>query len=223
MACTLLVVASIGLGVLLWRSGLRGTLDDQEALQALISRLGRWGPLAIVLAEIAQVLLAPVPGQVVGLAAGYLYGVLWGTTLCTLGLSMGSALAIWLARRFGRPWVERLAKHDLIERIDGYTQRRGALAIFVIFLLPFLPDDLTCFIAGLTPLPFGQLLLLALIGRTPGVVVSTMLGAQAGQLSWPALAAVSGLAITLGLLLGRHGARVQELMLGIVDHFTRER
>ena len=209
--------ASLGVGVLLWRAGVWNAFGSRNALEEL---LGPWGPGAIIVAEILQVLLAPIPGQVVGIVAGYLYGVFWGTVLSMVGLILGTLMAIWLARRLGRPLLERIAGAELLERIDGYARRRGALAFFLIFLFPFLPDDVCCFIAGLTPLRIGELVLVAIIGRAPGVIVSTLIGAKAKDLTWPQLAVVGGIGVILAILFARYQRKLEQAMFRLLDRIT---
>ena len=222
-ALALVVVAVlIGSAIALWQVGLWRVFGDREAFGQLIDAFGPWGPVALIVAEILQVLFAPVPGQLVGIMAGYLYGALWGTVLCMIGLSLGTWLAIWLARRLGRPLVERLAGEELVARIDGYAQRRGALAFFLIFLLPFLPDDICCFIAGLTPLRIGELVILAIIGRAPGVIVSTLIGARAESLTWAQLGGLALIGIILAALFARYQRPLERVMFRVLDRFVAE-
>jgi len=213
------VGAVLAAGVLLWRAGVWRALRNREALEEL---LGPWGPGAIIVGEILQVLLAPIPGQVVGIAAGYLYGAFWGTVLSMLGLTLGTLIAIWLARRLGRPLLERMASQELLDRIDGYVQRRGALAFFLIFLIPFLPDDVCCFVAGLTQLRIGELVLLAIVGRAPGVIVSTLVGARAQDLTWPQLAIIGATGVILALVFARYQRQLEQAMFGLLDRFTAD-
>lgn len=213
------VGAVLGAGVLLWRGGVWRAFGSREALEELV---GPWGPGAIIVGEILQVLLAPIPGQVMGIAAGYLYGAFWGTVLSMVGLTLGTLIAIWLARRLGRPLLERIASPDLMDRIDGYVQRRGALAFFLIFLIPFLPDDVCCFIAGLTQLRIGELVLLAIVGRAPGVIVSTLIGARAQELTWPQLAIIGVIGVILALIFARYQRQLEQAMFGLLDRFAAD-
>ena len=118
-AAITVVLLVLATGWLLWRVGFWETITDLEMLEQWVRALGAWGPGAIVLGEILQVLLAPVPGQVVGIVAGYLYGAVWGTLLCMIGLAVGTLTAIWVARRLGRPVLEKIASKELVERVDG--------------------------------------------------------------------------------------------------------
>lgn len=172
------VVAS-GLALWYWREPLRMLFRDPSRVREWIAGFGFWAPLVSIALSTAQVLLAPVPGQIIGVANGYLYGVWLGTLYSLLGLLIGTALAMWLARQFGRPLVERLVKREHLERWDRITMRQGPWFFFLIFLIPGLPDDLVCFLIGLSPLPLPHMVLLALLGRLPGVLVSCWVGAYA--------------------------------------------
>ena len=61
-----------------------------------------WGPAALIGINVAQILVAPIPGYVVQAAAGYLYGPLWGGIYGAIGLMIGAMLAMLLARLLGR-------------------------------------------------------------------------------------------------------------------------
>ena len=62
-------------------------------------------------------------------------------------------------------------------------EKYGSAFIFLIFLIPFLPDDAVCFLAGLTPIPILELVVLAILGRLPGVFVANLLGSQVTRLA----------------------------------------
>ena len=96
-------------------------LSDPHRLRSLILGWGAWGGLALVGLQILQILLAPMPGQVLGLVGGYLYGPWLGSVFNMTGTLVGSGLAMWLARRFGRPLVERLVSNRWLDRLDGFA------------------------------------------------------------------------------------------------------
>ena len=140
---------------------------------------GKWAPLVTITLHILQVVTAPIPGTAIDAVNGLLFGPWLGTLYSMVGLLIGSAIVMLLTRKFGRPLMERFVDQTSIERIDRLVQRKGSLVIFLIFLLPFLPDDAVCFLAGLTPIPILELMLLALIGRLPGVFVANLIGSRA--------------------------------------------
>ncbi len=221
-----LLVALVGGALFCWKNETclvwMRVLGNRELLMSLLDQMGPWAPLVLILAQILQVILAPIPGQVVGIVAGYLYGVLLGTLLCEVGLALGSLIAITLARRLGRPLVERVAGPELMKRIDGYVEKRGALALLIIFLLPFLPDDSVCLIAGLTRIRLAELLLVATVGRLPGLLVSTLIGAQAHDLTGVQLLAITIVSILLAAVFFLCQHHLEQFMFQVLDRFRKD-
>ncbi|MBO9371575.1 MAG: TVP38/TMEM64 family protein [Chloroflexi bacterium] len=207
---TLLLLFGLGVAV---GPALHRWLTDREAVQAWVLALGPWGPLGSILLNAAQVLLAPVPGQIFGLANGYLYGVLRGTFYSWLGVQLGSALAMGLGRWLGRPLVARLVGPARLERWDGLARQRGPTFFLLVFLLPLLPDDLACFVIGLSPLPIPYMLLLAGVGRLPGLIVASWVGANATRPPAEVWAGLVGGALVLTYLFGRYRERVENWLL----------
>jgi len=195
---------------------------DQRVIREWVHNWGAGAPLAIIILQTAQVLLAPIPGHVVGLASGYLFGTAWGTLYSVIGTTVGSLIAFWLTRAYGRPLVEHLVPPKTLAWLDAGAQRRGLFFLVLIFLLPFLPDDTACFIAGLTPIPIPALMLAVLAGRPPGIFVSCWLGAHMAGFStgqWIALITGSALLAALFLL---YGDRLQEGSMHLTEHLLRK-
>ncbi|MGQ9493385.1 MAG: TVP38/TMEM64 family protein [Anaerolineae bacterium] len=184
--------------------------QDQTRLRAWINQWGAWKPLAVIFLQMAQVLLAPIPGQVVGLVSGYFFGVFWGTFYSMIGTILGSIVAFTLARIGGRPLVERLMPTHTLQHLDEGARRHGLFFFLLVFLAPFLPDDLACFVAGLSPIPIPALTLVAIFGRLPGSLISCWLGANAIRFNitqWFMLGAAS---VLLAVLFLRYGNQLQE-------------
>ncbi len=203
-----------------WREPLWAIFGDQELVQNWVAGFGPWAPVASVSLNAAQVLLAPVPGHVIGLMNGYLYGVWLGTLYSMLGLLVGTTLAMVLGRFFGRPLVEKLVKPETLARWDRIAGRRGPLVFFLVFLVPGLPDDILCFVIGLRPLPIPGVVVLATLGRLPGVFVSCWFGAHATELpAWAWIPLVGGTA-GLAFLFVRYQRQIEALALRIIRRLT---
>ncbi len=216
----LLLVGAIG-ALLLWEPPVYAFLADQEQVQGWVEGFGGWAPAIIFGLEVAQVLLAPIPGQAIEAASGYLFGPWLGLLYAFSGLVVGSILAFWLARRFGRPLAVRLAGNDAIARLDEMAERGGNLFFFLIWLFPFVPDDLACLAAGLTPMPVGRFLALMMAGRLPGFLFSVWVGANLANTRpvwWIVL--FVGLALA-AVLLWRKGEEIQEAMLRLIRLLSR--
>jgi len=170
------------IAVLVWFSPLHDFYTDQDRLFEWLSQAGKWAPFITIGLHILQVVTAPIPGTVIDAANGFLFGPYLGTLYSMIGLMLGSILVMATVRRFGRPFAERLVGKELFNRFAVKLQRYGKTFIFVVFLLPFMPDDVICVLAGLTKIPLIELFLLALVGRTPGVFIANWIGSQAGEL-----------------------------------------
>ncbi|WP_416839122.1 TVP38/TMEM64 family protein [Haloferax sp. DFSO52] len=164
-------------------------LADPRELRLFLLDVGPLAPLAFVGVQIAQVLIAPVPGQALGFASGFLFGAFWGTVYSMIGIVIGTALAATLARSLGRPYVERVVTADALNLFDETMATHGLTVLFVVFLVPGLPDDALCFAAGLTDIPIRRIVVIAAVGRLPGFLLVNLAGSAAAN-SDPVLTAV---------------------------------
>lgn len=170
-------------GLLAFGPGLHRLLSDRAALEAFLRKAGAWAPLGFLALNIAQVVLAPLPGAIIGMVGGYIFGFGLGFLLNTLGIFLGSLAVFLLARRFGKPLVDQFVGGKTLQLLEKASRGKGLWGLALIFLLPFLPDDALCFAAGLTPIPTRTFALLVIFCRTPGSFVATLTGAGLINLS----------------------------------------
>lgn len=206
-----------------WREPLLGVYVRPERLELLVTRLGLAGPLAIIVLQAVQVLLAPVPGQVLGLVSGYLFGPWLGALYSMVGLLLGTLLALRIVRRWGRPLVERLVEPPTLARIDHLSSRLGVPLLFLVFLLPFLPDDTVLLVAALADIPMAGVVLAALLGRLPGVVIAAWLGAGANELKPTEWAAIVGATILVVAPIYYWRSSLERLMWALITRLTGRR
>ncbi|RLM96328.1 TVP38/TMEM64 family protein [Haloarcula sp. Atlit-7R] len=171
-------------------------LFDPVWLRRRLAAFGAFAPYAFVALQALQVLLAPIPGQLLGGVGGYLFGVRAGTAYSLLGVCLGSAAAFALARRYGRPYVERVTRPETLARWDRFLARNGLVGLFVLFLLPTFPDDLLCFVAGISDLRLRTFLAFVVVGRAPSFLAASYAGDRlAGGHVGTFLAVVTALAV----------------------------
>jgi uncharacterized membrane protein YdjX (TVP38/TMEM64 family) len=157
----------------------------------LIAHAGPWGPVVFIWMQIMQVLIAPIPGQVTGFVGGFIFGEWWGTLYAMIGLVIGSALVFLLSRKLGRPFVERFVDKKTIDRFDYIANKHGVMILFFIFLLPFFPDDLICYMAGLTRMRFSTFLVITTIGRLPSMFAISLAASGLAEAKLQVVIAVS--------------------------------
>ncbi|MEA4804813.1 TVP38/TMEM64 family protein [Acetobacterium wieringae] len=148
-----------------------------DTLQSFLLQFGIWTPLAFFLLQLLQIIIAPIPGGTVGLVGGALFGTIGGFLISAAGTLAGSIIVFLLSKRFGRPFVIRFVSSELIEKYDQIKESKLNTVLFLIFLFPLFPDDMLCFIAGLSPMPVKTFILIVMLARTPSVFINTMIGA----------------------------------------------
>jgi uncharacterized membrane protein YdjX (TVP38/TMEM64 family) len=150
--------------------------SSRDKLSEFLQRLGPYSPAVFVLFQVLQVIAAPFPGELTGVAGGYVYGETFGFVLSTVGLSLGSWVAFELASILGRPFVERFVRAEVMQKFNFLTTRTGTLICFVLFLFPGFPKDYLCYVLGLSRMKLSTFLIVSVIGRMPGTYLLTMQG-----------------------------------------------
>jgi uncharacterized membrane protein YdjX (TVP38/TMEM64 family) len=183
-------------------------MTTPEVFREWVESLGAWGPAAFFLAQTLQVMLAPIPGALFPPVGSLAFGPWPALGLSLAGMALGSAVVFLVARRWGRPLAVRLVGEDLIHRYQVVMTARGGLLIWVVFLLPLLPDDALCALAGLSGIKFRRFMVIATVGRVPAVAMGVF--AMAGLEGSPAW--IWALATTIGALALWAGFRYRETM-----------
>jgi uncharacterized membrane protein YdjX (TVP38/TMEM64 family) len=147
---------------------------EVEALQAWVEAAGAAGPL-LFMAFFAVATVLFLPGAVITLASGALFGPLWGTLWNLTGATFGAALAFLVARYLGADWVARRAGPRLQRLNDGVATEGWRFVAFVR-LVPLFPFNLLNYALGLTRISFLTYLLATWVFMLPGAFAYTWLG-----------------------------------------------
>lgn len=156
--------------------------SDTNILRDWVEEYPLLGGILMVLVSAVQVVIALIPGELVEIAAGYVFGTWMGAFLCLFGIVLGSVCSILLARRFGRRLVESLypkEKLDALPILHDPKKRNPLVAI--LFLIPGTPKDLLTYVIGLTEMSIPLYILLTTACRFPSVLISTMSGDALGD------------------------------------------
>ncbi len=155
-------------------------LSDRDNTVALVKSFGFLAPLCFIVVQILQTVVAPIPGQITGAAGGYIFGW-WGVLWSAIGNIIGYFIIFQLSKKFGRKFLEKIIKPSTLERFSFVNSKKSAVAIFLIFLIPGLPDDIVGYLAGLTEIPTRELLIMAFLGHLPSFIVSNYIGMGLGN------------------------------------------
>lgn len=145
-----------------------------ETLIELITSQGPLGVLILLGMQLLQIIVAFIPGEVVQIAAGMMYGPLWGSVVILVGCILSSMVVYELVHKLGAPFVRSMVgEKQLLKFRQFELSGKFGVTVFILFLIPGFPKDVLTYIVPLSDMNLRTFLLLSTIGRTPGVIIST--------------------------------------------------
>ena len=171
------------------------------ALSDWVAGLGAVAPLAFAALYIAATVLF-VPGSLLTLAAGALFGVVKGTAIVIVAASLGACAAFLIARYAARERVTRLTERDeRFAAIDRAVGKAGFKIVALLRLSPVFPFNLLNYALGLTSVPFRDYAL-ACVAMLPGTLLYVYYGRLIGDVAALAAGTRAERGLTYYLLLG---------------------
>jgi len=151
-------------------------LTDREGIKAYIQSWGMAAPLVFMGLQIAQVIFAPIPGELSGFVGGYVFGATWGFVYSSIGLAAGSAINFVIGHVLGFRYIRKIIPSKNLEKFDRFVIHQGVIVLLGMFLFPGFPKDYLCIFLGATALPFKMFILMAGFGRMPGTLMLSIQG-----------------------------------------------
>ena len=154
--------------------------------------LGPWGPV-IVGALYVPACVLMLPGMIISLGAGLLFGVVAGTIAVSLGSTLGACAAFLVGRTVAREWVSRKVRDNArFAAVSDAVTREGFKIVVLTRLSPVFPFNLLNYAYGLTEVPFWKYALASWLGMLPGTVLYVYVGSTIGSLADLAAGDVEG-------------------------------
>ena len=166
--------------------GIRAGLPVREYIERFLEwtrSIGIWGPVVVVGFYVVSCVLF-LPGSIITMGAGLLFGLLWGFVTVSIGSTVGACAAFLIARWVARDWVsEKISGMQRFEAIDKAVGREGFKIVLLIRLSPIFPFNLQNYAFGLTRVSFWKYALASWIGMIPGTIMYVYLGTVARSLA----------------------------------------
>ncbi len=191
------VLALILLGGLAAAIAMRGNFDA-DALQAWVANAGAGAPL-VFMAIYALATVLFLPGSVLTLAGGALFGPVWGTLWNLTGATIGAALSFLIARYLGADWVSRRSGTRL-QRLNEGVSSEGWRFVAFVRLVPVFPFNLLNYALGLTRISFFTYVVASWIFMLPGAIAYTWLGYAGREALGGGDGTIRNISIALALL-----------------------
>ncbi len=151
-------------------------LSTPEAIKNAILGFGVLGPIVLVVLLFLEVIIGPVPGPLIIIASGYIYGRFTGALLALVGTIIGSTGAFFLSRKLGRPFVEKIISKKELNHFDKSFQKNGVKALWLGYVFPLSPSDSITYAVGLTNIKFRKFFKIMAIGFIPNIFLLTYFG-----------------------------------------------
>lgn len=161
----LLLLVVLVLLFVLQKTGFFEVVSSAEKLQAYLERAGVWMPLAYILLQYLQVVLLPIPSVVSTVAGVALFGPFMATLYSLLGILPASVTAFMIGRKLGNKAVAWMIGQDTLEKWQEKLKGKDNLLLSMMFILPMFPDDVLCFVAGLSSMSTKYFLIIISISR----------------------------------------------------------
>lgn len=152
-------------------------VSEPEKFQLWVEEKGILGVLAFIGMVILQVLLAIIPGGPFEIGAGYAFGVVKGTLICDIAMTIASVIIFLFVKKFGLRFVELFVSKEKIESVNFLkSSKRSESIIFLFFLVPGTPKDLLSYLVGLTDMKLSHWIFICGVGRLPAIFLSALSG-----------------------------------------------
>jgi len=204
----LLLVVFVGLIIFLsikYGPAVTRLVSQPERFREAIASFGPMSALVFIAIQAAQIVIAVIPGEIVQIAGGYVFGTALGTIYSVIGTILGTLIAFFAVRILGYALVRAFVPPKKLESLTFLVKDpKAEIALFALFLIPGIPKDAIVYISGLTPIKPLRLLLICTIARFPALWGSAYIGANLQEKDYLAVWILSGVSLVLfiaGILL----------------------
>ncbi len=143
-----------------------------ESLEAYLTKAGVWMPILYIVLQYLQVVLLPIPSTVSTLAGVALFGPFKTIIYSLLGIIPASITAFFVGRKLGNKAVAWIVGEEVLDKWQKKLKGKDNFLLTIMFVLPMFPDDVLCFIAGLSSMSFKYFLIMITLSRILAISVT---------------------------------------------------
>ena len=159
--------------------------SEPEKFREFIDRSGVSGRLIFIGMTVLQVIVATIPGEPLEIAAGYAFGVIEGTVLTLIGITIGSTLVFLLVRTLGAKIIRIFFSDQKTSALRRLTGNKKFTPLLILALtMPGTPKDILTYFAGLSDIKLTTWIIITPLLRIPSVITSTVGGSALGVMDY---------------------------------------
>lgn len=154
------------------------SFDSIEDVVSFLENYKTESILVYIAMQAVQIIISVIPGQAFQFAAGILWGFFLGLLFSLIGAFVGTTISFYLAKLLGRDAMHLLFTEEKMNWfVEKLNSRKAYTIVFLIYLIPGLPKDIMSYAAGISSMNFKAFLIFSMIGRTPAMSGSLLIGA----------------------------------------------
>lgn len=150
--------------------------ESKEQIRLFVIGFGIWAPLALIILQVIQVVIPFIPGGLLTLSGGFIFGKYLGTLYSIVGMVIGSFIVFTISKRLGRPFVEKIINRKKLRKYDHFFEKHGEITLFFSRLMPFFPHDIISYSIGLTSMSRKKFIIVTILGFLPHSFIHNYIG-----------------------------------------------
>ncbi|MEG2935600.1 MAG: VTT domain-containing protein [Clostridium sp.] len=201
------VIAIVVIGFTYYEFSKEFTLfRDPVKIRDLILSFGHYSILAFIALQILQVVIFFIPGEVVQIAGGYIFGPIIGGLASSAGIIIGSIIGYFIAKILGKKYINGLIERNNLTKLKKILDAgSNNIAVFIIYFIPGIPKDILVYVAGISNVKLIDFIIYSSLGRLPWIIASAVFGHGINEGNYAttiAIAIISGALFLVGILKG---------------------
>ncbi len=218
-AALIAVLIAVPVIIVLYFPDMIEFFKDTQRIDSLLEKYKVAGFFIYILLQILQVVISVIPGEVVQLAGGYMYGIVFGTLFSLVGITLGTVIAFYFSRFMGRTAVEKLFGEKKISQFTKkLNSKKAKLIIFILFLIPAIPKDLIVYAAGISSVSDREFFILSMLGRIPALTASMAMGRMVRTGNYISLIVLAAAATVIFILCIIFRKKVLDLLERVIEN-----
>lgn len=160
---------------------LMSLFENPQRLRQELQAFGIFGQLIFAGIMALQVIFVFLPGEIIEVTSGYLYGPIHGLLICMLGSAIGSTFIYIFVKKWGITFISRFIGLKKINEMQFLQNKENLnILLFIIFFIPGTPKDILTYFIPLTDMKLKTFLFITTIARIPSIITSTIGGDAIG-------------------------------------------
>ena len=212
-AVLILIVVGVPLYIYIFHRDFIAQFRSFDEAAAFLRQYRQYSVPVYLALEILQIVVVFLPGQIFQFAAGYLFGFVPGVIYTLIGAVLGTTITFYIARLLGSDEVHMMLGEEKTKHYrELLSSKKAYLITFLLYLIPGLPKDALCYVAGVSGIKFIPFLIISIAGRMPAMAGSIIFGAMYMKKDYTGMAIV---ALTVGIICLFSFIKRKELISGI--------